>query len=100
MPRGGWHALPEADGALQHMVDSAVQRVLRWLVQAEPSDGLPIEVQLSCLLDQDAIDVERGWQEMAGCQEQLMAQSADDILGALLTECAEELGGIMAKRMG
>ena len=80
------------------MVDASVQKVLRWLVQAGPSDGLPIEVQLSCLLDQDAADVERGWQEAAGCQEQLMAQSADAILSALLGECAEELGGIIESR--
>ena len=42
--------------------------------------------------------MERGWQEAAGCQEQLMAQSADAILSALLGECAEELGGIIESR--
>ena len=58
---------------------------------------MPIEVQLSCLLDQDAADVERGWQETAGAKEQLMAESADEILAALIDECADEMGAIMAR---
>ena len=97
LPLGTYHALPDSEAELQRMVDAAVQQVLRWLVQANASDGMPIEVQLSCLLDQDAADVERGWQETAGAKEQLMAESADEILAALIDECADEMGAIMAR---
>ena len=95
LPMGCWYELPESEALLQRLVDAAVQQTLRWLVQANAGDGLPIEVQLSCLLDQDASDVERGWQEMAACKEQLLAESSDLILAKLIGECAEDLTGVL-----
>ena len=74
------------------MVDSAVQQTLRWLVQAScTSEDMPIEVQLSYLLDADAADIERGWQEASAHKERVIADAADRILGGLLHECAAEL---------
>ena len=95
LPLGGWKELPNDNESLQRIVDNAVQQTLGWLMQANAAEDMPVEVQLSCLLDQDAADIERGWQEATAHKEHLIAETADGILGTLLEECAGEmdLGG-------
>jgi hypothetical protein len=89
--RGDWHELPDDEGSLQRMVDGAVQLTLGWLVHPSRAEGLPVEVQLSCLLETDAADVEKGWQLGVAHKERLIAETADTILGGLLAEYADEL---------
>lgn len=92
LPRGTWHELPSDERALQRMVDSAVQQALGWLMQGNHiSEDMPIEVQLSCLLEQDAADIERGWREATAHKEVVISDTAEALLGGLLAECASEL---------
>ena len=94
LPSGAWHELPADDYALQRMVDGAVQQTIAWLMQSgQVSEEMPIEVQLSCMLEQDAEDIERGWREGALHKEGLIADTADALLGGLLSECAAEMDG-------
>ena len=93
LPRGGWQTLPDHEEALQRMVDKAMNQTLAWLMQASHPEEMPIEVQLSCLLDQDAADIEVGWRAVAAQKEAVLAHSADTILGGLVSEYVAELVG-------
>ena len=48
-------------------------------------------LQLSCLLEQDANDIERGWEEAAAEEEALLAEASDGLFNELMGECAAEV---------
>ena len=90
LPLGGWRALPEEPQVLQRMVEGACQQVVGWLVTAQQSEGMQIEVLLSCTLAHDAADIERGWQDLGTHKEAVIADLADRVLVQLIGELRDE----------
>ena len=48
--------------------------------------AVPVEVQLSCMLSQDAADIERPWQQLSAMREEVIADASDTLLDSLLGE--------------
>ena len=49
------------------------------------------EALLSCLLEADTADIERGWHEQARHKEDVIAAASERVLGRLLAELDQEI---------
>ena len=91
LPTGAWRVMPESEEELQRMVEAACQQAVAWLVAAQQSELLPVEVILSCTLAADTLEIEKAWSDVTRYKEDIIADVSDTILRQLVSEVSADI---------